>query len=225
MKIGYYCESPIDRAAMAVFTEGILGEPPESINMDLEAHSVPGFFGALDGVFRGVHYNSDAEGLVVVVDCDNTELHDPAHDMPGQALENCRFCRIRKIIAKAQNQLKTRQNRPELKVAIGLAVPAIEAWYLVGKNHQVGEAAWTAGLTANRRPFTGPQLKKLVYGTDRPSLERGTECALAEARQIIRDTKAIEVAFPAGFGLMAREIRSWRARQPRGSPVTSPSTA
>jgi hypothetical protein len=49
MKIGYYCESPADQAAMAIFTEGILGKPPEPINMDLEAHSVPGFFGSLDG--------------------------------------------------------------------------------------------------------------------------------------------------------------------------------
>ena len=38
MKVGYYCESPADQAAMAVFTKGILGEPPEPINMDLEAH-------------------------------------------------------------------------------------------------------------------------------------------------------------------------------------------
>src|SRR2546421_2481223 len=92
MKIGYYCESPADRAALAVFTEGILREPPEPINMDLEAHSVPGFFSALGGVFRGVHYNSDAEGLVVVVDCDDTDLHDPAHDTPGGGGENCRIC-------------------------------------------------------------------------------------------------------------------------------------
>jgi hypothetical protein len=41
MKIGYYCESPADQAAMVVFTLGLLGEPPEPINMDLEAHSVP----------------------------------------------------------------------------------------------------------------------------------------------------------------------------------------
>ncbi len=59
MKIGFYCESPADQAAMAVFTEGILGAPPELINMDLEAHSVPRFFSALDGVFRGVHWHSN----------------------------------------------------------------------------------------------------------------------------------------------------------------------
>src|SRR5437667_11733579 len=100
MKIGYYCESPADQAAMVVFTEGILGEPPEPINMDLEAHSVPGFFSALDGVFRGVHYNSDAEGLVLVVDCDDTDLHDPAHDTPGTSGERCRLCKARKIITQ-----------------------------------------------------------------------------------------------------------------------------
>jgi hypothetical protein len=212
MKIGYYCESPADAAAMALFTEGILGQPPEPINMDLEAHSVPGFFSALDGVFRGVHFNSDAEGLVVVVDCDETQLHDPAHDTPGGNEERCRLCQARKIIAHAQRQLKTRQGRPALQVAIGLAVPAIEAWYLVGKNHQVGEAAWIAGSAAGKRPFTRAQLKELVYDTDRPSLQLETDCAVKEVRRIIQNIKAIESAFPAGFGLMAREIRSWIAQ-------------
>jgi hypothetical protein len=77
MKVGYYCESPADEAAMVVFVEGILGTPPEPINLDLEAHSVPAFFSALDGVFRGVHYNSDAEALIIVVDNDDADLHEP----------------------------------------------------------------------------------------------------------------------------------------------------
>jgi hypothetical protein len=213
MKIGYYCESPADREALAVFTEGILGKPPEPISMDLEAHSVPGFFSALDGVFRGVHYNSDAEGLVVVVDCDDDELHQPSHDAPGGAAERCRLCKARKIIALAQKQLKARQGRPVLKVAIGLPVPAIEAWYLVGRNHQVGEAAWITGCAENKRPFDRPRLKKLVYGTDRPSLEFQTECAVREARRIISDINAIMTAFPAGFGLMAKEIASWMTQK------------
>src|SRR5438128_8941863 len=117
MKIGYYCESPADQAALAVFTEGILGTPPEPINMDLEAHSVPAFFSALEGVFRGVHYNSDAEGLIVVVDCDDKEVHDTKHDTSKDG-ENCRLCQARGIIDRTRNQLKPRQARPELKVAI-----------------------------------------------------------------------------------------------------------
>lgn len=213
MKIGFYGESPADQAAVAVFTQGILGAPPEPINIDLEANSVPGFFSALDGVFRGVHYNSDAEGFVVVVDCDDTELHQANHDAPGGSPEDCRLCQASKIIARARQHLKARQGRPPLKVAIGLAVPAIEAWYLVGRNHQVGEAAWITGLAAGRPPFTRAELKKLVYGTDRPSIEHETECAFREAQRIIRDLKAIEAASPAGFGLMARAIRSWVGQQ------------
>jgi hypothetical protein len=220
MKVGFFCESPADQAAMAVFTEGLLGEPPEPIGMDLEAHGVTGVLGALDGVFRGLHYNSDAEGLVVVVDCDDTDLHTTAHDAPGGAGNHCRLCQARNTIAQARRQVRPRKGKAELKIAIGLAVPTIEAWYLVGKEHQVGEPAWLVGLAAGRCPFTRPQLKKLVYGMERPSLEHETKRAVEEARRIIRDLKAVEIAFPAGFGLMAQEIRSWIARpaQPPGTP-------
>lgn len=210
MKIVFFGESPADQAAMSVFAEGVLGEPPEPPGMAVEGHGVTGVLIALFGVFRGVYYNSDAEGLVVVVDSDDTELHRSDHDKPGNGGTNCRLCQARRSIAKAREPLKARPGRPALKVAIGLAVPAIEAWYLVGKNHQVGEAAWIAGLAANRPPFTRQQLKQEVYGTDRPSLERETECAVREARRIIANIGAIESAFPAGFGAMASEIRSWK---------------
>jgi hypothetical protein len=56
------------------------------------------------------------------------------------------------------------------------------------------------------------ELKKMVYGTDRPSLELETECAVREARRIIGELPAIVTAFPAGFGLMAKEIGSWVAQ-------------
>ena len=83
MKVCFYSESPADHAALEVFNECILGEPPEQINMDLEGNGVPGVLNALDGVLRGVLYNSDAEGLVIVVDCDDTEIHAIAHDTSG----------------------------------------------------------------------------------------------------------------------------------------------
>lgn len=210
MKIVFFGESPADQAALAVFTEGILGRPPETIDMGLAGHGVTGVLNALGGVLAGVYYNSDAEGLVVAIDCDDTELHHSDHEKPGKAGERCRLCQSRRIIEQARKHLKARLGRPALKVTIGLAVPAIEAWYLVGKNHQVGEAAWRAGLTARQSPFTRRKLKELVYGTDRPSLEKATECAVREARWIIGDIKAIETAFPDGFGSMADEIRSWK---------------
>lgn len=215
MKIGFFSESSADQAAMAVFAEGLLGESPEPINMDLQGHGVTGVLTALDGIFRGVHYNSDAEGLVIVVDCDDTDLHEPEHDEPGRAADKCRYCEVRKILARAQAQLKPRQGRPALKVAVGLAVPAIEAWYLVGKEHQVGEAACKDG----RARLDRRKLKKLVYGTDRPSLELETQRAVEEARRVSHNLPAIETAFPVGFGLMAREIRSWTGQRSKSPAV------
>jgi hypothetical protein len=201
MKIGFFCESPADRAAMAVFAEGILGTPPESISIDLEARSLPAYFEALRGVFLGVHFNSDAEGLVFIVDCDRTQPHDTAHDA-----DTCRFCKIQDVIENTRKHLKPRVGRPELKVAIGLAVPTVEAWYLVGKNHAVGEAAWKVSPHLDSK-----QLKKMVYGTDRPSLELETDLAVKDARRVIeKHLKDIESSFPIGFGLMAQEIRSWK---------------
>ena len=221
MKIGYFSESPADQAALAVITEGILGQPPEPINMDLQAHGVTCVFNALDGVIRGVHYNSDADALIVVVDCDDTELHSPAHDSPATNNERCRYCQIRKIVTQARSQLKPVAGKSILKIAIGLTVPAIEAWYLVGKNHEVGEAAWLVGCASNKRPFTRQQLKQEVYGTERPSLELETESAVREASRLIGNIAAIETAFPVGFGLMAQETRSWIAQAVASSSAGS----
>ena len=75
------------------------------------------------------------------------------------------------------------------------------------------------GLENRRPPFTRAKLKELVYGTDRPSLEREMECAVTEARRIIKRIEMVETAFPAGFGLMAQQIRSWAA--PRATPSTA----
>src|SRR5262245_6415261 len=110
MIIGFFSESPADQAALARFTEAILGAPVVLPNMSLEAHGHSGVLSALDGVIKGLHYHSDAEALVVVVDCDATEAHAATHDRPGNSHEDCRFCQVRKIAAKAQQGLKKRSS-------------------------------------------------------------------------------------------------------------------
>jgi hypothetical protein len=105
MKIGFFSESPADQAALAVFTEAILGAPPEPINMPLEGHGFSGVLAALDGVIKGLHYGSDAEGLVVVVDSDSTQLHSATHGNPDDPGDNCRLCEACKIVAGARKAL------------------------------------------------------------------------------------------------------------------------
>jgi len=94
-------------------------------------------------------------------------------------------------------------------VAAGLAVPAIEAWYLRGKRSGVSEEAWRQGLATGKFPYTKGQLKVDVYGTDRPSLQLETAKVGEEAARIAQDLPRLEAHFPFGFGTLAKTLRSW----------------
>lgn len=53
-----------------------------------------------------------------------------------------------------------------LKIAIGLAVPAMEAWLRCGQDADISEATWAEGLQTHRYPCDKRVLKQRVYGTD-----------------------------------------------------------
>jgi hypothetical protein len=91
-----------------------------------------------------------------------------------------------------------------------VAAPAIEAWWLCKSNPHISEAAWEKGLADGRDPYSKLELKNKLYGSDFRSLELMTQ-KMSEAAQIAaRDLPLLETAFPAGFGSLAGELRSWR---------------
>jgi hypothetical protein len=94
--------------------------------------------------------------------------------------------------------------------AVGLAVPAIEAWYLCGFDPQVTELAWLDGQARDVPPYTRRELKWRVYGTDRPSLGFEIQQALVSLGRHHGDLRQLEADFPGGFGGMARDLREWR---------------
>ena len=95
------------------------------------------------------------------------------------------------------------------KVAVGIAVPAVEAWYRCGLDPHVTEAAWIASLPSGPFPYTTRSLKEDVYGTSRLSLELETRCATKEARRLAQNLQLLEQCFPTGFGALTRDVRSW----------------
>jgi hypothetical protein len=92
--------------------------------------------------------------------------------------------------------------------AVGVAVPAVEAWYLCGRDERVTEEIWASGQRTGVMPYTRGELKWRVYGTDRPSLAHETKCALEEVARHRRDTRRLENDFP-GFASLARDLREW----------------
>ena len=209
MKVAVLSESPADEAAIRILIDGILGRPTQSADMPpIRTRGVPGVFTILPTVLKHLHYRTDADALVIVVDSDQTPVHKPEHEQEGGADERCRLCKIHQTVDPALAQLPV-QGRSQIKIAVGIAVPAVEAWYQCGRDPHVTEAAWIASLPSGPFPYTTRSLKEDVYGTSHPSLDLETRRATEEARRLAQDLQLLEQCFPTGFGALAREVRNW----------------
>jgi len=206
-------ESPADEAALHVLVGAVLGERPHWIKPALRARGWPSVEQVLPPILRHLHFNTDAHGLVVVVDSDDSPVHTEEHERPGYHHPLCRICRLRAAFRRTMKNLPPAHGRAAPLRAVGLAVPAIEAWLLCGREPAVTEAAWMEGQESGRAPFTRKELKALVYGTSRPSLPHEIARALEEVNRHRGDVRRLENDFPNGFGALARDLRAWR-RQP-----------
>jgi uncharacterized protein YjhX (UPF0386 family) len=213
MKVALLSESPADEAALRVVAEGILGQEVVVEQPPLRARGWPSVAQVLPVVLRHLHFRSDATGLVVVVDADDSIVHDESHERPGYHHPGCRLCQLRALCRHALKNVPPMNGRARLLTAVGLAVPAIEGWYLSGRDETVGEARWSAGRDAGHEPYTRRDLKYRVYGTIRPSLPLEIERAVAEVRRHRGDFRRLEFDFPGGFGALARDLRRWTEQQ------------
>ncbi|MGA2863907.1 MAG: hypothetical protein ABSF95_05415 [Verrucomicrobiota bacterium] len=210
MKVAYLAESSADRAALAILVEAILGRETEPVrHAGLEHRGWPDVRRVLPAVLKELHYHRDAEGLALVVDSNSSPPHLANHEPPNPPAAECRLCQLRGIADKALREVRPLPGRPPLKLALGLAVPTIEAWLLCGKDPHVTEAAWINGLKARQMPYSKDNLKEWLYRTTRPSLAVETEAMKAAATRLSRDLSAIESLFPHGFGALLRSLRSW----------------
>lgn len=214
MKVAFLSESSADESALHILVEALLGRPIEPV--------VPHDFQVRQGwthvksVIRPLiiklHFSTDAEALVIVVDSDGFPVHIAAHELPNAADEGCRVCQLLRIVEETQRTLERRPrfapNLIPMKIAVGLAVPAIEAWYLCGCDPEATEAGLTQRQDA-KSPDLRKELKRRVYGTDRASLSEMEKCAIREAQRLAQDIVHLEQCFQNGFGKLARDIRGW----------------
>lgn len=208
LRIALLSESPADEAALRLLVEGVLESPPEFVAAGLRARGWPSVAQLLPAIIRHLHFNTRADALVVVVDADDSVVHGPAHDAEGYFHPQCRMCQLRAIFRRTTKKLPPAHGRERLLRGIGVAVPAIEGWYLCGLDEAVTESAWVQGQESGTLPYTRGELKHRVYGTDRPSLVLETQRAVAAARRHCRDLRRLENDFP-GFASLAEDLRGW----------------
>src|SRR5437764_2311851 len=141
MKVAIFSESPADESAVRILTDAILGVQTRDVVLGgLRTRGYSGVIGTLPAVVKQLYYHTDAEGLVVVADSDDSPVHELAHDAPGGADPACRLCELRRIIAVAEPRLRPVPGRAALKTAVGLAGSAIEAWLHPAVGSRAGEA-------------------------------------------------------------------------------------
>lgn len=207
MKIALLSESPADETALRILVSGVLRMTPRFVAPGFRARGWPNVAQVMPAVIRHLHFNTDTDVLVVVVDADDSVVHGADHDRPGYFHPHCRMCQLRAVHRQTTRKLPPAHGRERVLRAVGVAVPAIEAWYLCGRDPAVSEEAWVSGTAGGRPPYTRPELKLRVYGTERPSLPHEIDCALREVERHRQDPRRLEHDFP-GFAALARDLRA-----------------
>lgn len=209
MKVALLSESPADEAVLRVLVGAVLGGPPQFMAIGFRARGWPNVAQLLPAVIRHLHFNTDADTLVVTCDSDDSVVHTAAHDAPGYFHPQCRLCQLRAVFRQTTKKLPPAHGRTAVLRAVGVAVPALEAWLLCGRDNAVSEAAWLAAPGAGAPRPSRRELKWRVYGTDRPTLPHEIACALREVERHARDTRRLEFDFP-GFEALAQDLRQNR---------------
>jgi hypothetical protein len=211
MKIAYLAESPADAAALAILTEAILGTKSEPVSYSgLRHRGWPTVRIVLPAVLKELHCHTDAEGFVLTVDSNGSPPHSREHELPNASDRQCRLCQLRRIADEFHKNVRPRSDPlPPLKIALGLAVPTIEAWLLCGVDSHVTEAAWRNGLRQGPMPYTKKALKYKLYGTSHPSLEIETEAMKKAASRLAENLSPLVRLFAQGFGHLRDNLKSW----------------
>jgi hypothetical protein len=146
--------------------------------------------------------------LIVVVDSDETAAHDRSHEDAGYVHSDCRCCLLHSTIQGLQKQLPARA-KASLKIAVGLAVPAIEAWYQCGIDVHSTEARFMRE-DPNTLYELRRELKRKTYGSVPAPGVTLRRKAVEECTRLAKDLDMFERLFPIGFGMLARSLRSWK---------------
>ena len=118
MKVAVLSESPPDESAITILVEAVLGASIERVaGPPLRSRGWPSVRGILPVVIRHLHYQTDAEGLVVVVDSDSPLAHREG-SIDAACRAGCRLCELRLVARLAIQQLSARPDRRDRKSVV-----------------------------------------------------------------------------------------------------------
>ncbi|HEY4422771.1 MAG TPA: hypothetical protein VGN10_01110 [Pyrinomonadaceae bacterium] len=210
MKIAVVSESPADEAAIKILVDAILAHETELVSAPrLRPGGWPQVLQLLPTIFKALHYSTEAEAIAVVVDSDNSSVHRLDHPLDQECHSECRVCLLRSCLRTSLLRVSPVSNRTTIRTAVGVAVPAIEAWYRCGVDTHVNEARWIGKLSGEPINYTKRSLKIDVYGSDQPGLHAETIAAVEAANRLANNIDQLRQLFPRGFGCLVTDVRNW----------------
>lgn len=210
MKIGILSEWDTDEAAYKILVESILERPVEIVKSYRKRAGGWGPAKALIGTMIRQLNSAGADGFVFVGDSDSTPPHAASHDELPNGSPGCRLCEIRQIVATATQELRERSGQPRLKIAVGMATPAIEAWLLSGLEPNRTEAWFRQEQSLGRLSGqTRRDLKINKYGSLEASADIKMQRTLENAHRIAGDLDGLERRFQFGFGHLRSDLTQW----------------
>lgn len=221
MKVAYFSESPADEAALHILVQALAPVPVEATPFYFRRGAY-GWYSVLENLpelLKSIHlFQQDLGALVVVLDSDETPLHQHSH-LPSQYKKTrCRLCQLVYLIHQEKKRLFQKEEIGfHFHIGVGIAIPSSEAWYLFGTPDQLTEIEWEKILNTCSMEEAHTQkllLKSKVYGTLHPSLENETTFAIQEAKRITQDLPNFIRHFSTGFGPLAQNIQQWDSKKP-----------
>jgi hypothetical protein len=209
MKIAVISESSADEAAIKILVDAFVGSETELISLRTRPNGWPHVLNLLPNIILQLHYGTDVDGLVVVVDSDESPIHQDIHETAQMTNVERRLCVLRATIEREFAKLNPMPTRAAMKRGLGLAVPAIEAWYRCGLDPHVTEFEWARKLQGEHLTYDKRTLKISTYGSDRPSNPQMTEVAIQAAKRLATNLGQLQERFPNGFGSLLTDLRAW----------------
>src|SRR3954464_1033381 len=120
MKVALLSESPADETALRVLVEGAMGQRPAFVSPGFRARGWPNVAQLLPAVIRHLHFNTDTNVLVVVVDADDSVVHSEEHARPGYFHPRCRMCQLRAVFRQTTKNLPPAHGRVRVLRAVGI---------------------------------------------------------------------------------------------------------
>ncbi|HIQ22990.1 MAG TPA: hypothetical protein EYH34_17325 [Planctomycetes bacterium] len=222
MQVVVLSESAVDETVVRILVRALLPRDAEFVEPTIRHRGVDFL---LRGGFRSLalatFYQGSADGLACVVDADMTPPHEERNarwspqsgglaDLQACS-DRCRLCYLRRQWAASGLARRPRpKGSPPLRVALGLAVPSIEAWLLAGSQFHVTEAAWRNYAASQKQSYNN--LAKQRVFSDLRGIDKKAERAEQRIEAILESAgwQQLQRLFPDGFGAFVRDLQRWR---------------